>query len=263
MLPELAKLLIAPTFVACVTLVARRGGPAAAGFLAGLPVVGAPILGLLIAAHGNAFGATSALGTAIGTAPTMLFALVYALLAPRLKPFACLLASYTVYFVAAGAAVFIPVTWPFAIAVPVIAWVLTLRAFPNVAAPLKQLPAPRWDIPVRVTATLVVVTVVTSLAKLVGPQLAGLVTPIPIITAVLAVFSHSQGGPAFSAVLLRELVRGLVTFLSFFWLMAALLPLAPAVYAFTCGVMVCAMMHTTLGKLKAPVVPSAPASHYE
>lgn len=249
MLPELAKLAIAPIFVAVVTLVARRMGPSAAGFLAGLPVVAAPILGLLIAAHGNAFGTVSALGTAIGTGATMLFALVYALLAPRLSPPLCLLASYAAYFAATGLSTFIPVTWPFAIVVPVIAWLITLRLFPKVSAPLTPLPAPAWDIPVRITATFVLVGTVTTLARLTGPELAGLVTPIPIITAVLAVFSHSQGGPAFSAVLLRSLVRGLVTFVSFFWLVAALLPHTHAAYVLSLGALGCLVLHTALSKL--------------
>ena len=249
MFPELAKLAIAPTFVAVVTLVARRMGPAAAGFLAGLPMVAAPILGLLIAAHGNAFGTISALGTAIGTAATMLFALVYACLAPRLAPLPCLLSSYAAYFVAAGVSTFIPVTWPFAIAVPVITWVLVLRVFPNVDAPLRALPAPAWDIPVRVTATFTLVALVTLLARYAGPELAGLVTPIPIITAVLSVFSHSQGGPAFSAVLLRALVRGLVTFVSFFWLAAVLLPHLHAAYVLSFGALGCLLLHGALSKL--------------
>lgn len=260
MLTELVKLAVAPMFVAVVTLVARRLGPSSAGFLAALPLVGAPILGLLVAAHGNAFGATSALGTAIGTGATMVFALVYASLAPRLSPLPCLLASYAAYFAAAGLSIAIPVTWPFAVAVPVITWLLVLRAFPTPAVPLTSLPAPRWDIPVRVAATLLLVATVTSLARLVGPKIAGLVTPIPIITAVLAVFSHSQGGPAFSAVLLRSLVRGLVTFVSFFWLVAALLPLAHAAYVFACGALLCLMLHAGLGKLTAPPAATRAAS---
>jgi hypothetical protein len=249
MFPELAKLAIAPAFVAVVTLVARRMGPAAAGYLAGLPVVAAPILGLLVATHGNGFGTVSALGTAIGTGATMLFALVYALLAPRLRPLPCLLASYAAYFAAAGLSAFIPVTWTFAVAVPVVAWLVSLRLFPKIDVPLSKLPAPAWDIPVRVTATFVLVATVTTLARFAGPELAGLVTPVPIITAVLAVFSHSQGGPAYSAVLLRALVRGLVTFVSFFWLAAALLPHAHAVYVLGACVAACLVLHAALSKL--------------
>lgn len=260
MFPELAKLALAPVFVAVVTLVARRLGPAAAGFLAGLPVVGAPILGLLVAAHGNAFGTISALGTAIGTGATMVFALVYALLAPRMNPAWCLIASYAAYFAAAGLSVLIPVTWPFAVLVPVASWLLVLQVFPKPAGALRPLPAPAWDIPVRVTATFILVATVTSLAHVAGPELAGLVTPIPIITAVLAVFSHSQGGPDVSAVLLRALVRGLVTFVSFFWLVALLLPLAHAAYVFASALLVCLMMHAVLGKL---IAPPRPAPQYE
>lgn len=260
MLPELAKLAIAPLFVAVVTLVARRLGPSAAGFLAGLPVVAAPILGLLVAAHGSAFGAVSALGTAIGAGATMVFALVYARLAPRLRPPLCLLAAYGAYFAVAGLSIAIPVSWPFAIAVPAAAWLAVLRAFPRAEAALESLPAPAWDIPVRILATLALVTIVTSLARFAGPELAGLFTPIPIITAVLAVFSHGQGGPVFCAVLLRSLVRGMVTFVSFFWLVAALLPHAHAIYVFGCGALGCLLLHAALGRRG---VAARAASQYE
>jgi len=256
MLSELARLAIAPAFVACVTLVARRLGPSSAGFLAALPVVAGPIIGLLVAAHGNEFGATAALGTAIGTGATMIFAIVYAVLAQRLRPVACLLASYAAYFTAAGASIAIPVTWPFAIAVPVITYVLVMRAFPRTSAPLKPLPAPAWDIPVRITATFVLVATVTTLARFIGPKVAGLVTPMPIITAVLAVFSHSQGGAEFASVLLRALVRGLVSYVSFFWFLAALLPHAHAVYVFATGVLGCLLMHAILARLTAPARPA-------
>ncbi|AKF02973.1 hypothetical protein [Sandaracinus amylolyticus] len=81
----LAKLTIAPAFVAAVSLLGRRFGPALAGFLAALPVVGGPILALLIAEQGVAFGARAAYGCAIGAAPTMVFALAYASFATRVR----------------------------------------------------------------------------------------------------------------------------------------------------------------------------------
>src|ERR1700741_870854 len=125
------RLALAPAFVAAITLIGRRAGPAVAGYLAGLPVVAAPILGLIVAEHGNRFGAVSALGSAIGTVPTMLFALAFARLAPRLPPLACLGAAYGAYFFATALALGLPVQWPFAIAVPWLGWLAIVRLFPQ------------------------------------------------------------------------------------------------------------------------------------
>lgn len=254
MLPELAKLAIAPAFVVIVTLVARRMGPQAAGFLAALPIVGGPILGVLVATHGSAFGATSALGTALGTAATMIFALVYARLAPRLGPAACLASAYAAYFAAAAASTRIPVSWPAAVVVPLASWLFVLRAFPDGALPGRPLPAPAWDLPVRALATLLLVATVTSVARLAGPELSGLITPMPIITAVLAVFSHAQGGAEVSALMLRALVRGLFTFLTFFWLVAGLLPRTSAPLAFAAAVASCLLLHAALGRVRVGVL---------
>lgn len=258
---DLAKLAIAPMFVAIITLIGRRAGPAVAGFLAALPVVAAPILGLIVAAHGNAFGATSALGSAIGTAPTMLFAFAFARFAERLPPFSCLLAAYGVYFVATLAALAVPVSWAFAIAVPAIAWLLILRAFPHYEVELKRAPALPWDLPMRITATFILVATVTSCARALGPKVAGLVTPFPIITATLALFSYRQGGAETAAILLRSLVRGLASFMVFFWVVGFLLPRTHAVLAFSGSILTCLLFHAALNQfgIGAPAPRVAPA----
>jgi hypothetical protein len=256
---EVAKLAIAPAFVAVVTLIGRRFGASVAGFLAALPVVAGPILGLLVAAHGPIFGATAALGCAIGTAPTMLFALSFARLAPRLPPLACLCASYAAYFASAALAYFIPVSWPFAIAVPLVSWLVMLPAFPVHDVRLARTPAGRWDLPMRITATFLMVATITGLARVLGPRIAGLLTPIPIITATLAVFSHQQGGAVTAAILLRALVRGIASFVAFFWVAAALLPSFGLFGAFACALAVCLLMHVLIQRFDvgAPPVESS------
>ena len=241
------RLALAPGFVAAITLIGRRAGPAVAGFLAGLPVVAAPILGLIVAEHGNRFGAVSALGAAIGTVPTMLFALGFARFAPRLSPLACLGAAYAVYLSAAALALAVPVGWVFAIALPWIGWAAILRLFPHYEAQPSAAPALPWDLPLRILASLILVLLVTAIARALGPEVAGIVTPFPIITATLALFSHRQGGAGTAAILLRALVRGLASFLVFFWSAALLLPRATAPIAFAGSTLACLAFHALLG----------------
>jgi hypothetical protein len=245
---DLLRLALAPGFVAAITLIGRRAGPGVAGFLAGLPVVAAPILGLIVAEHGNHFGAIGALGSAIGTVPTMLFALAFARLAPRLTPLPCLGAAYGVYLVATGLALCVPVTWPFAIALPWLAWLALLRLFPHYDAPPSAAAALPWDLPLRVVAALALVLLVTAIARALGPEVAGIVTPFPIITATLALFSHRQGGPVTAAILLRALVRGLLSFVFFFWIVALLLPRTTAPLAFAGSTAACLAFHALLAR---------------
>lgn len=242
------RLALAPGFVAAITLIGRRSGPAVAGFLAGLPVVAAPILGLIVTEHGNRFGAVSALGAAIGTIPTMLFALGFARFAPRLSPLLCLGAAYAVYAVAAALALAVPVAWLFAIALPGCAWFAILRLFPHHEAQPSAAPALPWDLPLRILAALALVLLVTAIARALGPEVAGVVTPFPIITATLALFSHYQGGAATAAILLRALVRGVASFLIFFWIAALLLPRTTAPLAFAGSTLACLAFHALLGR---------------
>lgn len=229
----LAKLIVAPAFVVAVTLFGRRLGPAAAGMLAAFPVVGGPILGLIVAEQGATFGATAALAGAVGAGTTMAFTLVYARLAPRLDPFACLAVSYTFFGVATWALGFVAIGVAVAVIVPITTWAVVLRVFPVPDGPLPLVTPSRWDLPARAFTTMALVLAITGVARALGPKLAGLITPAPIATAVLAVFTHRQAGPDAVAVLLRSLTRGLASFTSFFVANGLLLTHVDPVLSFT------------------------------
>lgn len=56
--------------------------------------------------------------------------------------------------------------------------------------------APRpTGIPLRMLVASGVVIVITTMAPVLGPYLAGLISPFPVFAAVLAVFTHRAGGP--------------------------------------------------------------------
>jgi hypothetical protein len=231
----LAKLFVAPTFVVCVTLVGRRLGPRAAGLLAALPVVGGPILGLIVAEQGARFGVRAAYAGAIGAASTMFFAVVYAHAARRLSEVSSLVVAYAAWGLATCVATLVPVSLFSAIVIPFAAWWLAMRAFPVVSADFPAVAPSRWDLPVRAIATMALVLLVTSLADALGPELAGLVTPIPISTAVLAVFTRREAGVPAATLLLRALVRGLASFVSFFLVTGLMLSRTSVPLAFAAG----------------------------
>ncbi len=256
----LAKLVVAPAFVVAVTLLGRRLGPSVAGMLAALPVVGGPILALIVAEQGVAFGSEAALAGAVGGGTTMVFALVYTRLAPRLSPLACLVVSYAFWGAATAALSFLPIGVGVAVALPLALWWLVLRAFPVPDGPLPLVTPSAGDLPARAGATMVLVLTITGLASALGPQLAGLVTPAPIATAVLAVFTHRQGGPDAVAVLLRSLTRGLASFTSFFVANGLLLPLVGPVLAFTSSLGIALVVQAVVLKLGVGLPRPAPAS---
>ncbi len=77
-----------------------------------------------------------------------------------------------------------------------------------------------------------------------------LTLPIYIITATLAAFSHRQGGASTAGSLMRGLVRGLASFVVFFWLLAFLLTRTTVPLSFAGGLLGCGTMHLVLSRFR-------------
>jgi hypothetical protein len=210
------KLLLAPSFVVGASLTARRFGPLIGGVISGLPVVAGPILLVYALAHGRAFAAGAAAGTLLGLISLIAFVVVYARLAPRVFWAASMLAGWLAFV--AATVVLSALTLPLgaALGLVVIALLVGLASLP---APGKlrtaHAPPPTWDLPVRAACALVLVLALTAISGWLGPQLSGLLAPFPIITTVLATFTHAQRGSEELLRLLRGLVSGFGAFALF------------------------------------------------
>ena len=69
-----------------------------------------------------------------------------------------------------------------------------------------------------------VVVAITAAAPVIGPRLAGLLSPLPVFGIVLALFSHQAHGPAAAVGVLDGLVVGLLAPAVFFVAVAVGLP---------------------------------------
>jgi hypothetical protein len=69
-----------------------------------------------------------------------------------------------------------------------------------------------------------VVFAITAAAPVIGPRLAGLLSPLPVFGIVLAVFSHHAHGPTAAVGVLDGLVIGLLAPAVFFLAVAVALP---------------------------------------
>jgi hypothetical protein len=101
---------------------------------------------------------------------------------------------------------------------------LALRFFPNPAvAPStgRRLP---YDLPIRMVVATLFVIAITGLAAVLGPTWSGILTPFPIITSILAVFTHYLQGSSAAIAALRGIMMGLLGFTTFLFLQGILLP---------------------------------------
>jgi hypothetical protein len=221
-----AKLLLAPAFVVGASLVARRFGARVGGLVAGLPVVGGPILLAITLQHGRSFGAHAATGTLLGFVGLAAFVVAYAWSATRMGPVPSMLLGWVAYMVVVT--LLSPLDPPPVLAFAGACLVLAASqvALPSVPgeADAGEHDPPSWDLPVRALAALVLVLSVTTAAGALGPQWSGLLAPFPIITSVLAVFTHQQLGLVDTLHLLRGFLSGFFAYALFTFILAVALP---------------------------------------
>lgn len=228
-----AKILLAPLCVVAVSLAGRRWGMAVAGVLGGLPVVAGPILLVVTLLHGRGFGADAAAGTLLGLAALTTFVVVYGRIATAARPAPSVLCGWASFLLVV--AILSPVQPPPALSLAFVAacFALGLRLLPPAYPSLSPVAAPPWwDLPARAVAALGLVVTLTAVSGALGPHLSGLLAPFPIITSVLAVFTHAHGGVAQVNVLLRNFLVGFYGFAAFCFVLAIALPVLATAPAF-------------------------------
>jgi len=217
------KLVLVPGLVAGVSLAGRRWGPRVGGVLAGLPLVAGPVLLFLSLEQGTAFAARAAVSTLAALTGVAAFFVAYAWASLRGSWGAGLLAGWTVFVVSAVLVHAAPwrawIALAAAFASFAVAWMLLPRARDPVAAPRRL----RWDLWLRMAASLSLVLVTTSLAAWLGPELSGVLAPFPIASSVLFAFIHAQQGAGVVLRFLRGLVPSMGSFAVFCFVLASTL----------------------------------------
>jgi hypothetical protein len=215
------RVLLAPCFVVFASLVARRFGVRIGGVVAGLPVIAGPILLVLALQHGSAFASRAAVGVLLGMVGLAAFVLAYVATVKWRSWPSAVVAGYAAFALAVVALRPLSVGALPALVIACGALVLTLGLLPRPprvdAAPLA--PA-RWGMPFRAACTAVAVLTVTAIATTLGPHVSGLVTSLPIITALLSVFTYAHRGRDEAIRLLRGFTVGFFSYAAFCFVVA-------------------------------------------
>jgi hypothetical protein len=218
------KLFLVPFFLAAVSLAGRRWGPGVAGWLAGAPLVAGPILLLLALENGAGFAARAAGAAVSAVLGTVSFNTTYAWVCARAPwPLAALagLGGWSAAIVLVAQLPGSP--WAsLAVALPALA--VAPRLFPRIAEPARAGRLPRSELLLRMAAGAALTLATTGASSALGAAWTGLATVFPLLSTVLAVFSHRAQGPAYAALLLRAMVRGLYSLVAFCFCLAMVLP---------------------------------------
>jgi hypothetical protein len=236
----LIKIALMPPLIAGVTLAVRKWGEGIGGWVGGFPWVAGPISFFITLEHGADFAATTIPSALMGAIGTFFFALVYSIASTRLSWIPTLILSYLAFFVVALCSLgrTPPLIWDVILNVVVLTGVLYI--FPKArTAPLTK-KYPSYDIPLRMIVATVFVVLVTQAAERLGPTWSGILTPFPIMTSTLAVFTHAQQGAQATSKILNGLLLTGYGFTVFLLGVAWLAPLMPIAVAY--GILVVVTM---------------------
>ncbi|MDR3670450.1 MAG: hypothetical protein P4L36_06385 [Holophaga sp.] len=228
----LFKLIMTPIFIGLVTLAGRRWGPSVSGLLMGLPLTSGPISVFLALQYGQLFAARAAVGILAGMVSSCVFCLTYGLAARKCHWALCPPVAFLAFV--GFTAVLNHFRWNLASAsVLLLAAILGVNWLLPAPAAAPTLPTPsRWDLPARMIVATAFVIALTALARSLGPQLSGLISPFPVYGLVMAGFTQRHGGPAAVVGMMRGIVLGALALLAFFLVAGLCLGKAPMVLVY-------------------------------
>jgi uncharacterized membrane protein (GlpM family) len=219
----LLKLLLVPAFLAVISFAGRRWGPNVAGWLAGFPSLTGPILFFLAIERGTEFTVGASILSLAAVFPALAFGISYAWACRRLAwpgALACAFAAWTAAVLLLSQ---LPLQAASALAISLLALLAGPRLFPRAQGQWGSSALPAYELLLRMVAGASMVLAVTAAAEGLGTTWTGLFSAFPVMSSVLAVFSQRANGPGFVVALLRSMIGGFYSYLTYCLCVAVLL----------------------------------------
>lgn len=186
-----------------------------AGWLAGLPVVVGPILLLVSIEQGAAFAQSAAVYTLASVLGVIAFGVAYAWVARRRSAWLALPVALAMWAVVAAPLLIIPLNPALSAVLAFGALIAAPYLYPTLAMSPRAVQMPVAELLLRMLAGAGLTLAVTTIAHTAGARLSGMLALFPVLTAVLAIFTHRNAGAAHAIALLRGLARGLYSLAAF------------------------------------------------
>jgi len=245
----LLKLTLAPALVLAGTLVGRRWGARAGGFVAGYPNSAGPILLLIALEQGAAFGSRTAAAGLLGLIALAAFNPAYVWVSLKAPIWLSLLAGWSAFVVV----MILLKDWNPPLGIALLAALAALNlariSLPNPAPRAKRNGPSAWDLPMRLTCAAGMVVLLTGVANLLGPAWSGMLSPFPVVSSVLAAFANSAQGPGGAARTLRGILLALNAVALFMAVFSWLLPQYGVGFSFVLALSAGALLQLTVYRL--------------
>ena len=233
------KLAFVATSVLLASLVSRRYGHGVGGALAGMPVIGGPIMVFVLFQQPQDHAAGIALATLVCLPATIAHLLVFAATAANGRPWWWGLLGANLTIVGGGwllsllelpaAAVYLLAAVAPAVGLKGMQWCARRSGLGLPAG--GPVPIPRSELAWRLLAALSAAAVIMLSADVLPAMVSGLLLAIPIAGNVLPCFTMPRHGAQATIALLTGFVRGMFGFAAFFIVLHASLPWAGRVGA--------------------------------
>ena len=217
------KLLLVPAFLAVISFAGKRWGPNVAGWLAGFPSLTGPILFFLALERGPGFTVQAATLSLSSVFPALAFGVTYAWVCRRWHWWRSLACAFSAWTAAVLLLAWLPLSILASLAISSLALFAAPRLFPRTQAQWGSRALPVQELLLRMAAGAAMVLAVTAAAEMLGPAWTGLFAAFPVMSTVLAVFSHRANGPGFVVALLRAMIGGFYAYISYCLCVAVLL----------------------------------------
>ena len=230
------KLLLVPALLGVISMAGRRWGAGVAGWLAGFPSLTGPVLYFLALERGPEFTVQAAVVSLSTVFSAVAFGVAYSWACTRLHWFWCLACALSAWMAAALLLSNLPLTAMASLVISLLTLFVAPRVYSRTQAQWGGSTMPTHELLLRMVAGAAMVLAVTAAAEALGPAWTGLFAAFPVMSTVLAVFSHRANGPGFAVALLRAMVGGFYSFISFCLAVSVLLPHAGIAVTFAAAV---------------------------
>lgn len=236
----LIKLIMMPIVIGGVTIASKKWGNLVGGMLASLPWIAGPIVLFFTIEQGVDFTIHSIKGVMIGIMGVLAFVFAYIYTCIKFQWYWSLLAAYLGFLITS--LIFNSIESLLTLnewfCLTILMSLIGIRFFPKLKPENSHRKILKYDIYLRMIVITTFVILITFLAKILGPTWSGILTPFPVITAILAAFTHYTQGPYGTSIVLKGMLTGFIGFAAFLFLQAILLPIYPIWISFAIGLTV-------------------------
>jgi len=220
------KLALSPTLIGAASMAGKRWGPNVAGMLGGMPIVAGPLVVALWLMQGAPYATGVALASPVGVWGNIAYMLALGYASAHCRWPLALFVGWVSYIATVLAIYFAGLAtslWLAILVVPAL-WLAATRWLPRPYAAEPPASLPRSELLLRIVATAVLVSTLSTISTWLGPSLTGVIAGVPVAATIIPAFTFANAGRDALLLALRGFLTGLMGFTVFFLVLGHTIP---------------------------------------